>query len=220
MTRHGHRDSVKWPTECHWGTGMELVNNQDNLKQSITRRLSIAHLIIDILPYKVIDGYWRLTWRDDSHLTDTIDSLNRFHLARQFYSHGQTKPISQLPGNISVIFFQKIVQLDEIRRKTHIRSFSHEPFGSAKFWLKINDILGWRRHPDATIARWPFCLLTAHAASITWNRQERLMNFPMTSTGHESSTANAAFFASSNVFLDLTITVLDPSPVPKRGILV
>ena len=52
------------------------------------------------------------------------------------YSRGQTKttnPISQQLTIFFVIWLQILAQLAEIRRKTCLPSFSHEPFRAAKF---------------------------------------------------------------------------------------
>ena len=62
------------------------------------------------------------------------------------YSRGQTKStsgISWQPMNFLAIWFQILVPLGEMCRKTHLRSFSHDPFRSAIFLTQINDNLNW-----------------------------------------------------------------------------
>jgi len=61
-----------------------------------------------------------------------------------WYSRGQTKStiwISWEGVNILAIFFRNLVQLYEIRRKTHLRKFSHEQLRAAKFLTKISEVL-------------------------------------------------------------------------------
>ena len=40
----------------------------------------------------------------------------------------------RLTANILRFFFQNLAQIGKICRKTHLRSFSHEPIRTAKFW--------------------------------------------------------------------------------------
>jgi len=125
------------PTVCamtHWA----CLDWEDHIK--IEQHTPLVSLFIIISIKEIELDLCKLGFCIKDQLIKAIYHIyNLREIKRCIYSRGQAKstnPVSRLPGNIWAIFFQNLAQIEEIRRKTHLRSFSHEPFKSAKLWPK------------------------------------------------------------------------------------